>query len=182
MADPGRSPPARPAGRSHEGAADRPSRRGRTLATDRRGVSPVVAKTLEVGVVVLFVGLLSMSLYGNVVPEYRTAVADRVAERTAAAASERIEQAVPPNVTGVRGRVAVDLPPAIRGERYSVAVENRTLVVDHPRPGVAATARLALPESVVAVRGNWTSDEPAVVVARRVAGGVVLELSEEATA
>lgn len=51
-----------------------------------RAVSPVVGKALEAALVVLFIGLVTTSLYGSVLPSYRTTAGDGVGERTLASA------------------------------------------------------------------------------------------------
>lgn len=143
---------------------------------DARAVAPVVGKVLEVGLVLAYVGLVTSTLFGGVVPDYRSAAGDAVADRTAAAAAQRIQQAVPPNATAVRARARVRLPTTIRGRPYDVVVRNRTLVVDHPHPAVAAEVRLALPAAVVSVRGRWHSGRPAAVVVRSVSDGLAVRL------
>jgi hypothetical protein len=133
---------------------------------------------LELGLVLLFLAAVTATLYGGVVPEYRTAAGDQVADRTLAAASQQVQQAVPPNGSRVSATATVDLPATIRGRHYEVRVSNRTLVLDHPRPGVDARARLALPPSGVAVTGNWSSGRPARVVVEQVSGGLAVRLAE----
>lgn len=151
-------------------------RRSRDLAGDDRAVAPAVGKVLEVGLVMLFVGALTTTLYGGVVPDYRTAAGDEVADRVAAAASQQVEAAIPPNRSRVRSVTAVDLPETIRGEYYEVVVRNRTLVLDHPHPDVTASARLSLPDAVVDVSGSWSSNERAWVVVESVPDGLAVRL------
>lgn len=141
-----------------------------------RAVAPVVGKALETGLVVLYLGLVTTALFGGAVPEYRTAAADDVADRTLATATQRVQQTVPPNATEVRARTRVDLPDTVRGQSYEVRVEGRQLVLDHPDPDVGARARLALPAPVVDVSGRWTSTEPAVVDVRGRPDGVAVRL------
>lgn len=141
-----------------------------------RALAPVVGKAMETGLVVLYLGLVTTALFGGAVPDYRTAAADDVADRTLATAAQRVQQAVPPNASAVRARARVDLPDAIRGQAYEVRAEDRTLVLDHPHPDVGARARLALPASVVDVSGRWTSAEPAVVDVRGRPDGVAVRL------
>ena len=135
-----------------------------SLRDDDRGLTPAVGKALEVGIVVLFVGVLTTALYGGAVPDYRNAVGDEVADRAVVAAAERVENAVPPTAMGARTTHTVDLPRSIRGENYRIAVQNRTLVLDHPSPAVDASARLALPDRVESVDGVWRSSDETVVV------------------
>ncbi|MFC6836759.1 DUF7266 family protein [Halomarina ordinaria] len=145
---------------------------------DTRAVTPVVGKTLEAGVVVLFIGLLTATLYGGVVPDYRTTAAEGVGERTLVAGAERVQQAVPPAATHADVTLDVHLPRTIRGEPYAVVADGRALVLDHPHPAVDGRVRLALPERVARVEGEWRSTERAVVAVR---GGerVVVELTTE---
>jgi hypothetical protein len=143
-----------------------------------RGAAPVVGKALEAGLVVLYVGLLTSALYGHAVPDYRTTAGDEVAERALSAASHRAQAAVPPNATRVDARMRVGLPETIRGRTYEVRAVNRSLVLDHPHPGVGATRRLALPDAVGRVQGSWHSAEPAVVRVTTENGTLVVTLAE----
>ena len=140
------------------------SRPRRRLADDDRAVTPAVGKTMEAALVVLFVAAVGTTLFGGVVPEYRTAVADEVAGRTVSAAAERVAAAVPPGGRAVDARRRVDLPATIRGATYRIrAVDDSRLVLAHRAGGVGATVRLALPGRVVSVRGTWHSATPSVV-------------------
>lgn len=143
-----------------------------------RAVAPTAGKLFEVGLVVLYVGLVAATLYGGAVPGYRSAAGDAVAERTLAAATQEVQQAVPPNGTSVEAAGRVELTDTIRNRPYAVRVDSRALVVDHPHPEVTARARLALPSSVVAVRGNWSSAAPAWVVVEGTPRGTVVRLEE----
>lgn len=145
---------------------------------DDRAVTPAVSKSLEATVVVLFVGALTVSLYGGVVPEYRTATGEQVADRTLAAASHQVEAAVPPEAERVDVRVRADIPETIRGEGYSVRTDGRTLVLDHPHGGVGDRARLALPGRVVSVAGEWHSRRDAWVVVEDRPGGLAVRLRQ----
>lgn len=151
--------------------------RGRTnLAHDHRALSPVVGKTLEVALVVVFLSLVTTALYGGIVPQYRTAAGSKVADRTLSAAADRLEATVPPNATHVDARLHVDLPRTIRGETYRVRANGSALVLDHPNPALDGRVRLALPSSVARVSGEWRSDRPAVVAINDVDGGLDMTL------
>lgn len=143
-----------------------------------RAVSPVVGKALEAGLVVLFIGLVTATLFGSVVPGYRTTAGAEVGERTLATAAQRVQQAVPPNATAASATLAVDLPDTIRGTAYRVRVENRSLVLDHPHPAVGGRSRPALPPSVVSVSGEWASGERTVVRVETADGGLAVTLGE----
>lgn len=144
-----------------------------------RAVTPVVSKTIELGLVLLFVGLTTTALFGGAVPGYRTAAGDEMADRTVVAAAERVEAAVLPAGRYVRADHRVPLPATLRGDAYRIVAANGSLVVDHPNPGIAARARLALPARVVAVNGTWRSHADTVVRVESVPGsaaGVRVEL------
>ncbi|WP_256298161.1 DUF7266 family protein [Haloarchaeobius salinus] len=145
---------------------------------DGRAVSPVVGKTLEIGVVVLYIGLLSTTLYGGVVPDFRSTAGDELADRTLAGATQEIEDAVPPgSMTAVDVRRRVELPRTVRGEPYHVRTDDRTLVLDHPDPNVGTETTLAVPAAVVRVEGSWSSTAEAFVVVERTDAGLVVRLA-----
>ena len=133
-----------------------------------RATSAVVGKALEAAIVVLFVGLLTTTIYGGAVPEYRTAAGEEVAERTLADASADVRAAVPADATAVSAAAAVDLPATIRGEEYEIRADGDRLVLDHPPPAIGPEIPLALPGAVDTVDGSWRSSDRAVV---RVSGG-----------
>lgn len=149
------------------------------LATDGRAVSTVVEKTLAVGLVTLFVSLVSVTVYGGVVPDFQRATAEELGERTVATAAERVQQAVPPNATDAAVRTRVSLPRSIDGAGYDVRVDGRELVLDHPDPRVDARARLALPPSVTRVEGRWQSGGDNYVRVERSGDGLVVRLESE---
>lgn len=155
-----------------------PPARGERVRTDERGLTPAVGKALEVGVVVLFVGVLTTGLYGNVVPEYRDTVGDEVADRTVTAAAERVENAVPPHVRHARVVHRVDLPESIRGAGYRIETVDRSLVLRHPSTSVEAETRLALPTHVDTVTGQWESGAETVVVASGTEDGLTVRLTD----
>lgn len=143
---------------------------------NQRALSPVVGKALEATLVVLYLGVLTTALYGGVVPDYRAATGAELADRVLAENAQRIQQAVPPNATVVDARRRIDLPRTIAGESYEIRTDERALVLDHPDPRIGGRARLALPESVVRVRGAWHSRRPATVRVRSVDGGLAVRL------
>ena len=141
-----------------------------------RAVSPVVEQTLAVGLVVLYLSLVAVTIYGGVLPDFRTAAGERIGDRTLATASQRVQQAVPPNATAVDARVTVELPATIRGDAYEIRADGETLVLDHPDAGIGGRARLALPDHVTRVEGAWESGDRTVVVVERGDGGLVVRL------
>jgi hypothetical protein len=150
-----------------------------TECVDDRAVSPAVGKTLELGIVVLFVSLLTAALYGGVVPDYRTAAGAEVGDRTLVAAAEQLEASVPPNATSVQSEHHVDLPRTIRGEQYELHATNETLVLTHPDPAIAGRTPLALPDAVVTVSGSWRSGDDLLLVVDGTSRGLVVELEDD---
>lgn len=141
-----------------------------------RAVTPVVGKVLEVALVVLFVGTMTAGLYGGLVPGYRTAAGAEIGDRTLATAAGGVERAVPPPATAATVTRRVALPRTVRGAPYRLVVEDRTLVLEHPHAGVGGRLRLSLPARVASVRGEWRSQQPAVVTVRTGPGGVAVRL------
>lgn len=147
---------------------------------DDRAVSAVVEKTLELGLVTLYVTLVTTTLLAGTVPQAETETGDAIAERTVAAAAERIEQAIPPTATAVTVRERVSLPATIRGTAYDLRVDGERLVLVHPDPGIAAEATLTLPDRVASIAGRWESGGETVVAVDRSSAGLVVRLREAA--
>lgn len=141
-----------------------------------RGVTPAVGKTLEIGIVVLFVGLLTASLLGGVVPEYRTAAGTEVADRVLVAVGQEVENAVPPGARDVSTRRTLSVPSTVAGSGYALAVDGRTLVLDHPDPVVSERLRLTLPTRVDRIDGRAQSGDNVVVTVYGDRGGLVVKL------
>lgn len=159
--------------------------RDRQFREDRRGVTPVVAKTLSIALVVLYVGVVTTGLYTGVVPDYRDTAGDRVGDRTLAAAGGWVEDSVPSTSTEtdrtieIERRVRIDLPATIRGERYRIRTDGEALVLDHPREAVGGRLGLSLPPSVVSVGGGWSSTEPTVIAVDGSSDGLTVRLVQE---
>ena len=153
----------------------RQSSPGRVHA-DERAVTPAVGKSLEAGLVVLFVGLLATLLLGGIVPDYRAATGAQLGDRVLATASQEVEAAVVPTARDVDARRSVDLPASIAGEGYAIRVDGRSLVLDHPDRAVSGRTRLVLPPSVDRVAGDWESGAEQVVVVHGDESGLVVEL------
>lgn len=134
--------------------------------TADRGLVPVVGKGLEAMIVLLYVASLVATLHGGVLPEYRTAAAAEVSDRTLATAADRIEGSVPPRASTVNVTRTVALPDTIDRATYRVRAADGELVLDHPDPTLSGRVPLALPERVVTVEGTWQSDDRTVVRVR----------------
>ncbi|MFC6730735.1 hypothetical protein ACFQDG_18960 [Natronoarchaeum mannanilyticum] len=159
---------------SRSGAGERCSE-GR-FRGDARAGSAVVGKALEAAIVVLYVGLLTSTLYAGAIPEYRTAASQEVADRTLADTSAEIRDAVPPNASSVNATARIELPATIRGEAYALRVDGRQLVLDHPDDAVGGRMPLALPGWVDSIDGQWKSRDDAVVRIRGGTDGVDVRL------
>lgn len=143
---------------------------------DNRGVTPVVGKSLEITVVLLFIGLLTAVLFGNVVPSYSEATGEEIGDRVLTTATERIRHAVPPAIEHVRGHYRIALPATIRGEGYSIrATQNGTLVLDHPDPAIGGRARLSV-SGVHQFEGEWHSHEELTIRVGSSDGGLHVTL------
>nr|WP_254282930.1 hypothetical protein [Halomicroarcula limicola] len=118
---------------------------------------------LTLGIVSLYITLLTTTLYGGAVPAYQEAVGAELAERTLAEATARVEQAVPPAGRDATATVRVDLPATIDGSGYEIRVDGDALVLAHPDPGVSARSRPVLPSRVATLSGEWQSGGGTVV-------------------
>jgi hypothetical protein len=138
-----------------------------------RGLAPVVGKTLEAAIALLYVAGLVVTLHGGVLPDYRAAAGAEVSDRTLATAADRIEAAVPPRSRVADATLTVDLPDTIASAVYRLRVRDGVLVLDHPDPDpdLSGRLRLALPDRV-AVEGSWESDDRARLRVRSDADGV----------
>lgn len=154
----------------------RSSREHRRPHGGDRAVTPAVGKSLELGIVVLFVGFLTTVLLGGVVPEYRSAAGSELGERVLATASQEIERSIPPASGSVDASRSVELPPTIAGSDYELRVDGRWLVLDHPDPDIDGRVRLVLPRRVDRVEGYWQSGGGATVHVSNGADGPVVEL------
>ena len=149
--------------------------RGAGADTRDRAVVPSIGKALEASLVLLYVALLSTTLYAGVVPDYRATAGEELADRTLATAAHEVRSAVPPPATAASAERRVDLPDTIAGDGYRVRATNGSLVLEHP-DGLGGRARLALPDHVQRVEGEWHSQQPARVVVVPITDGVVVRL------
>lgn len=144
---------------------------------DNRAAAPVVGKTLEIAVLVVFVGLISAALFGSVVPAYRTAAGAEVGDRVLVASVGQVEvAAAAPESVGTR-RVALSVPRTIRGEPYVLSADSvngtPTLTLAHPQPKIGGTHALSVPSEVVSVAGEVRSTTAPTVVVSRQRGGTL---------
>lgn len=130
---------------------------------DNRGLSPVVEKTLTVGLVLLFVGGFTTTLLGGTVPNYRTTAGEEVSERVLSSAAHEIEAAPPATDGRVERERHTALPATIRDAGYALVLENRTLRLDHPTERLEHSTELALPPNVTTVDSRWNSGDRLVV-------------------
>jgi len=146
---------------------------------DSRGLSTVVEKLLALGIVLLYIGLLTTTLYGGTVPAYRGAVGAELGERTLAEATARIEQSVPPNGRSVTATRRMDLPATIDGAAYEIRANGNRLVLDHPESEVSGTTQPVLPDRVDTMTGTWQSGGETVVTVSGGRGAVTIRLEEQ---
>lgn len=151
---------------------------------DDRAVTPIVGKALEAAIVVLFIGVVTTGLYAGVVPDYRSATAGELGDRTLVAAVNEVEAAVPPYAERVHAERRVDLPTTLRAEGYRIVASSGpegspTLELRHPHPAVGGERPLALPDAVT-VEGSWTGGGGRLVVESAATGeGLVVRLEAD---
>ena len=158
--------------------------RGIDRRGDERATSPMIAKSLEAAVIILFIGVATSGLYAGVIPEYRSLTAAEVGDRTLAAAGHEIEAAVPPEggATTIEQEAAhrVSLPTTLRAEPYHIVPTNdgtRRIELRHPHRSIEGSRTLVLPDHVVAVRGELPGGEGWIVVRTAPEGdGVIISL------
>lgn len=141
-----------------------------------RAMSPVVSKAMEATIVVLYIGLVTTTLYAGVVPEYRTTAGSEVAERTVADVATDVERAIPPESTRATVDVTVSAPSTIAGDDYRIRAEADRLVLEHPDPAVSTSIPLVLPNRVVNVSGSWQGADRTRVHARTVDDGLEVQI------
>jgi len=129
------------------------------LIEDDRAMSPVVEKSLAIGIALAYIAGTTGLVYGGLGPDYERATADELGERVLATAAGAIEGA-PPAVDGrIDRRRSIELPRTIDGERYEIAVVDDRLELDHPDDRLEAATTLSLPPGVTAT-GAYESDGP----------------------
>lgn len=146
---------------------------------DSRGLSTVVEKLLALGIVLLYIGLLTTTLYGGAIPAYRGAVGAELGERTLAEATARIEQSVPPASRSATATRRIDLPATIDGKAYEIRADDKRLVLDHPDRDIGGTTEPVLPDRVTAMHGTWQSGSKTII---NISGGrdtMTLRLEEQ---
>lgn len=158
------------------GGKDDIGRTRSSFSVDARAATPAVGKTLEIGIGVLVVALLTSTLYGSVVPGYRTAAGDELADRSLSRAIAATERAVPPPSDAATATVELQLPATIRGATYEIHAVGRALELQHPHPGIGRSVPLAIPEHVVSVTGTWRSTEPFHATAQSSGGKITISI------
>lgn len=136
------------------------------LQAATRGVTPVVSKTLAIGLTVLYVAGMTTVLLGGVVPAYETRAGGEMSERVLATAAGEIERA-PPAVEGhVETRTTVTVPETIATSGYQFVLSNGTnrLVLDHPDPAVETETRLSPPSNVTIRNGTASGGQLVITV------------------
>lgn len=129
-----------------------------------RGMTPVVSKTLAIGLATLYIAGMTTALLGGVVPSYETRAGGEMSERVLATAATEIERA-PPAVGGtVETRTTVTLPETIANNDYQLVLANgtETLELTHPDENIERETRLSLPPAVTPQ--NSTIDGGTVVI------------------
>lgn len=126
---------------------------------DVRGVVPAVGKTLELGLGVLVVALVTSTMFGSVVPHYESIGGAEVADRSLARAGTTVESAIPPASVSARASATATLPSTIRGATYEIHADSDALHLEHPHPGVGGRLPLPLDDRVLDLAGTWRSSD-----------------------
>lgn len=136
--------------------------------TSDRGTTPVVSKTLALGLTVLYIAGMMTVLFGGVVSDYETRTGSELAERVLATAAGEIEQA-PSSVGGtVETQTTIELPGTIANSGYTLVLWNRSdrLVLEHPDPDIEAETSLSLPPNVTAENVTVESGQSLTITVR----------------
>jgi hypothetical protein len=124
---------------------------------DQRAMTPVVGKTLAIGIVILYIAGMTTILLGGTVPEYRTNAGSELGDRVLATAGGSIEQSVTAANGTVETNRTVELPPAIREESYELELAGRQLRLRHSNPEIGGELRLSVPPTVAVENSTWRS-------------------------
>jgi len=125
---------------------------------------------------VLVIALLTSTLYGSVIPEYRADAGVELADTALASALSTTETTVPPPGASVSVSTQVRLPTTIRGSTYEIVANGTRLELQHPHHRIGRTVPLSVPSRVVAVTGTWRSTKPFVVTATGNRSAVTLHI------
>lgn len=147
---------------------------------DNRAVAPVVSKLLTAAIAVLYIAVTVSLLLGGVVPEYRTAAGEELAERTLAEAAATVERAAAGSEHTTVAHVRADIPPTIRDGSYRLVLRNGTLLLDHHDSALDRRVNLTLPSRVESVESSWDGGTTLVVRAAEGDTNRTVELVEEA--
>lgn len=143
---------------------------------NNRGLSTVVEKLLSLGIVLLYITLLTTVLYGGTVPAYRGAVGAELGERTLSESTARIEQTVPPAGRSVTASRRVSLPATIDGATYEIRADGERIVLDHPDPHIGGQTKPVLPSRVDTLSGTWQSGGEMVITVSGSRGDLTVRL------
>lgn len=145
---------------------------------DNRAVSPVVEKTLAAGIVVLYVGAMTTLFVGGVVPDYRAATGQEVAERTHAAVLAEIDSSIPETGASAAVRTRVEVPATIRASGYDIVLESGDLVLDHPDDSIGVRTSVWTPAGTTIADGRVDSGATLVIVVEGDHGNRTVSIGE----
>ena len=139
-------------------------RRWEIISNDR-AISPVAGKTLELGIGIILIALLTTSLLGGVTPGYQSAVGLELADRVVIGAADRIESTAEgiEDASTVDRRIKITLPQHIRQKPYRI-IANTTadgtyIQLQHPDPAISASTRV-ISQNLITVTGSVRSETP----------------------
>jgi hypothetical protein len=139
--------------------------RRRDMNSDDRGISPVAGKTLELGIGVILIALITTSLLGGVTPGYQSAVGIEIADRVVINVADRIESTADGTADTLTAdrRIRVTVPQNIRQKPYRV-IANTTadkthIRLQHPDPAISASTHI-VSHNLITVTGSIRSETP----------------------
>jgi hypothetical protein len=111
-------------------------------------MTPVVSKTLAIGLATLYIAGMTTALLGGVVPAYETRAGGELSERVLATAAGEIERAPPAVAGSVERQTTLTLPETIANDEYRLKLSNSTLALVHPDGAIERETHLSLPPAV----------------------------------
>lgn len=152
----------------------------RSFRSDTRGLTPVVGKSLAVGLTLLYVTGMVGVLLGGVVPAYEKTAGAKIGDRVLSTAAGEIEQTASQSEGDLVVRASVELPPTINSAGYRLVLSGRTLRLDHPDEEIGGRVRLSLQPGLTVRSGAWDGGEELLIEMSGSADSRVLTIGETA--
>lgn len=145
---------------------------------DNRAVSPVVEKTLATTIVVLYIGAMTTLFVGGIVPDYRGATGQEIAERTHATVLAEIETTIPETEARTTAQTRLEVPATIRATGYDLVLDGGELRLEHPADSIGVRSRVWTPDDVTIADSRVDSGADLLIVLEGAGGDRTLTLRE----